>query len=98
MAPVELNRRGLHAWPVGARLVSNMAPTVARSGDGAVLAVRFADGGVATCLDARTGEIHYNRVLKEVYDLGYRDYVGLELKPIGTERAAALAVAQADVW
>jgi hydroxypyruvate isomerase len=45
-----------------------------------------------------TGEIHYNRVLKEVYELGYRDYVGLELKPIGTERAAALAVARADVW
>jgi gamma-glutamyltranspeptidase/glutathione hydrolase len=28
----ELNRRGLHALPVGTRLPSNMAPTVARSG------------------------------------------------------------------
>lgn len=39
LGEVELNRRGLHAWPVGARLVSNMAPTVARSDDGAVLAI-----------------------------------------------------------
>ncbi len=28
----ELNRRGLHALPVGTRLPSNMAPTIARSG------------------------------------------------------------------
>lgn len=39
LGEVELNRRGLHAWPVGARLVSNMAPTVARSDAGAVLAI-----------------------------------------------------------
>ncbi|MFW6083915.1 MAG: gamma-glutamyltransferase [Gemmatimonadota bacterium] len=39
LGEVELNRRGLHAWPVGARLVSNMAPTVARSPAGAVLAI-----------------------------------------------------------
>ncbi|GAB2695464.1 gamma-glutamyltransferase [Thalassiella azotivora] len=35
----ELNRRGLHAWDPGERLPSNMAPTVGRRDDGAVLAV-----------------------------------------------------------
>lgn len=39
LGEMELNRRGLHAWPVGARLVSNMAPTVARSVGGEVLAI-----------------------------------------------------------
>lgn len=45
-----------------------------------------------------TGEIHYNRVLKEAYDLGYRGYVGLELRPKTTELAAAKAAAAADLW
>lgn len=45
-----------------------------------------------------TGEIHYNRVLKQAHELGYHDYVGLECVPIGDERAAAEAVARADVW
>ena len=45
-----------------------------------------------------TGEIHYNRVLKELHDLGYRGYVGLECTPATTELAAAQAVAKADVW
>jgi hydroxypyruvate isomerase len=44
-----------------------------------------------------TGEIHYNRVLKEAYDLGYRGYVGLECRPT-EEVAAARRVAAADVW
>jgi len=35
----ELNRRGLHALPPGERLPSNMAPTVGRRDDGAVLAI-----------------------------------------------------------
>lgn len=35
----ELNRVGVHGLPVGERLASNMAPTVARRGDGAVLAI-----------------------------------------------------------
>jgi gamma-glutamyltranspeptidase/glutathione hydrolase len=35
----ELNRRGLHALPPGERLPSNMAPTVGRRRDGAVLAI-----------------------------------------------------------
>jgi hydroxypyruvate isomerase len=45
-----------------------------------------------------TGEIHYNRVLREAKNLGYQGFVGLELVPKTTERAAAQAVAAADVW
>lgn len=45
-----------------------------------------------------TGEVFYNRVLKEAYDLGYHDYVGLELRPKTSELAAAQAVAKADLW
>lgn len=44
----ELNPRGLHTWPVGARLPSNMAPTVARAGDGSVLAVGSPGAGRIT--------------------------------------------------
>ena len=45
-----------------------------------------------------TGEIHYNRVLKQALDLGYQDFVGLECRPKTTELKAALGVAAADVW
>lgn len=45
-----------------------------------------------------TGEIHYNRVLKEAHDLGYRGFVGLECRPKGTEHDAAMGVAKADIW
>lgn len=45
-----------------------------------------------------TGEVHYNRVLRQAIELGYRDYVGLELNPKTTELAAARGVAAADVW
>ena len=45
-----------------------------------------------------TGEIHYNRVLKQAYDLGYRDYVGLECRPKEGELSAAKRVAAADIW
>jgi hydroxypyruvate isomerase len=45
-----------------------------------------------------TGEIHYNRVLKQAYDLGYRGFVGLECVPKRDELSAAKAVARADVW
>ncbi len=38
LGEIELNRRGLHAGPIGSRLPSNMAPSIARR-DGAVLAV-----------------------------------------------------------
>lgn len=35
----ELNRSGLHGWPPGTRLPSNMAPTVGRHTDGSALAI-----------------------------------------------------------
>ena len=45
-----------------------------------------------------TGEIHYPRVLREAYELGYRGYVGLECRPLEGEAAAARRVAAADRW
>jgi gamma-glutamyltranspeptidase/glutathione hydrolase len=39
LGEIELNRRGLTGGPPGMRLPSNMAPTVARRADGAVLAI-----------------------------------------------------------
>ncbi|MBM3999946.1 MAG: TIM barrel protein [Planctomycetes bacterium] len=45
-----------------------------------------------------TGEIHYNRVLREAHALGYRGFVGLECRPSGDEVDAARRVAAADVW
>ncbi len=45
-----------------------------------------------------TGEIRYNRVLREAYALGYRGYVGLECRPLKDEMSAARAVASADNW
>ena len=45
-----------------------------------------------------TGEVNYSRVLRQAHELGYRDYVGLELRPKTTEEAAALAVHKADAW
>ncbi|MDA0835098.1 MAG: TIM barrel protein [Planctomycetota bacterium] len=45
-----------------------------------------------------TGEIHYNRVLKEAHDLGYDYFVGLECRQLEDELTAARRVAAADVW
>ena len=45
-----------------------------------------------------TGEVHYNRVLKEAWALGYWYYVGLECRPKEGELKAAKRVAAADVW
>ena len=45
-----------------------------------------------------TGELHDDRVLKELDRLGYRGYVDLELLPLTSEAEAAEAVARADVW
>jgi hydroxypyruvate isomerase len=45
-----------------------------------------------------TGEINYSRVLRQVKELGYTDYVGLELRPKTTELAAAIGVNKADQW
>jgi hydroxypyruvate isomerase len=45
-----------------------------------------------------TGEISYPRVFRQLADLGYKGYVGLELRPKTDERTAARAVWQADQW
>ena len=45
-----------------------------------------------------TGEIHYNRVLRQAFELGYRDFVGLECRPLDGELNAARRVAAADLW
>jgi len=45
-----------------------------------------------------TGEIHYPRVLRQLHDLGYRGYVGLECRPLKTEVEAARGVNRADQW
>lgn len=45
-----------------------------------------------------TGEIHYPRVLRQLHELGYRGFVGLECWPSEGEEAAARRVAAADRW
>jgi hydroxypyruvate isomerase len=45
-----------------------------------------------------TGEINYSRVLRQAKELGYNDFVGLELRPKTTELNAALGVNKADQW
>ncbi|MFW6089063.1 MAG: gamma-glutamyltransferase [Gemmatimonadota bacterium] len=67
LGEVELNRRGLHAWPVGARLVSNMAPTVARSESGAVLSIGSpgADRITTAILQAFANHAHAGMPLDE---------------------------------
>jgi hydroxypyruvate isomerase len=45
-----------------------------------------------------TGEIHYPRVLKELYALGYRGDVGVECNPSKPEPEAAVALWYADQW
>lgn len=45
-----------------------------------------------------TGEVHYNRVLREAHDLGYRGFLGLECRPREGEHLAAQRVAAADRW
>jgi hydroxypyruvate isomerase len=45
-----------------------------------------------------TGEINYTRVLRQLHDLGYRGYVGLECRPLRSEVEAARAVNRVDRW
>lgn len=45
-----------------------------------------------------TGEIHYPRVLRELHELGYRDFVGVECSPSRPEAEAAQALWRADRW
>ncbi|MDZ4784172.1 MAG: TIM barrel protein [Planctomycetia bacterium] len=45
-----------------------------------------------------TGEVHYNRVLRQAKELGYTGFVGLECRPRDGEEKAAERVAAADIW
>lgn len=45
-----------------------------------------------------TGEIHYPRVLRQLFELGYRGFVGLECWPKDGEKSAAERVFAADSW
>ncbi len=45
-----------------------------------------------------TGEINYQRVLREVKAIGYTDFVGVECSPKASENDAAKALAVADAW
>jgi hydroxypyruvate isomerase len=45
-----------------------------------------------------TGEIHYPRVLRQLAEIGYTGFVGLECSPLEGERAAARRVLAADQW
>ncbi len=45
-----------------------------------------------------TGEVQYARVLRELWELGYRGLVGLECVPSEGERVAAERVAVVDRW
>ena len=45
-----------------------------------------------------TGEIHYNRVLKEAWRLGYRGFIGLECSPRNGAEKAIERIKAADVW
>ncbi|MDZ4773079.1 MAG: TIM barrel protein [Planctomycetota bacterium] len=46
--------------------------------------------------DPSTGEVNYQRVMKEAFQLGYRGYVGLEFTPRDSELEAARRVAAID--
>jgi hydroxypyruvate isomerase len=48
--------------------------------------------------DPGTGEVHFNRVLKQLHDLGYRGHIGLEFRPRHGEVEAARNVWRADQW
>jgi hydroxypyruvate isomerase len=45
-----------------------------------------------------TGEVHYPRVLRQLHELGYRGYVGLECWPKEGEAKAAERVLASDSW
>jgi hydroxypyruvate isomerase len=45
-----------------------------------------------------TGEIFYPRVLRELKELGYTGFVGVECRPKHSEREAAAALQRADAW
>jgi gamma-glutamyltranspeptidase/glutathione hydrolase len=70
LGELELNRRGFHAWAPGTRLPSNMAPTVARRRDGAVLAIGSpgADRITTSILQTLVNFMHLDMPLQAAVD------------------------------
>jgi gamma-glutamyltranspeptidase/glutathione hydrolase len=70
LGELELNRRGLDMGPPGGRLPSNMAPTVARSADGASLAIGSpgADRITTAILHTLINYIHLDMPLQSAID------------------------------
>jgi gamma-glutamyltranspeptidase/glutathione hydrolase len=70
LGELELNRRGYHGWPVGTRLVSNMAPTAARRRDGAVLSIGSpgADRITTAILQTLVNHLHLGMSLSHAID------------------------------
>ena len=70
LGELELNRRGIHAWPVGHRIPSNMAPTVARRTDGALLAIGSpgADRITTAILQTLVGHLRVGLSLSEAIE------------------------------
>ena len=67
LGELELNRRGYHSWDPGTRLPSNMAPTVARADDGAVIAIGSPGAGRITTaiLQVLVNHLHLGMTLAE---------------------------------
>jgi gamma-glutamyltranspeptidase/glutathione hydrolase len=67
LGEIELNRRGFHAWPVGTRLPSNMAPTVARHKDGSLISIGSpgADRITTAILQVLVNHLHLGMTLGE---------------------------------
>lgn len=67
LGELELNRGGFEAMQPGARLVSNMAPTVARSGDGRVLSAGSpgADRITSAILQVLVNYMHFGMPLEK---------------------------------
>ena len=82
----ELNRRGFHAWAPGTRLPSNMAPTVARRADGAVISIGSpgADRITTAILQVLVNHLHLGMTLSEAIG-----YPRLHVENHGGEKVAA---------
>lgn len=82
----ELNPHGYHGWAPGHRLPSNMAPTVARHGDGAVLAIGSpgADRITTATLQVLVNFLEHGMGLQEAVD-----HPRLHVELIGSGRRIA---------
>ena len=98
LGEIELSPEGFHALPPGTRLHSNMAPTVARRADGAVLAIgspgasRIPTAMLLTLLY----DLRLDLPLQEAVD-GPRLHVGFEDGEIQVDYEEGLAVDALDV-